>query len=106
MTKLKDKAYPIKYPNGNITFTDFKSETYDYRFKGISLATYRADNTTSFGLIVSRYDASNEEVADLALDFNDAIALRDALILYIQDEYHRMRLRASFLSGEKDELQT
>lgn len=106
MTKLKDEAYPIKYPNGNITFTDFRSETYDYRFKGISLATYRADNTTSFGLIISRYDASNEEVADLALDFNDAIALRDALILYIQDEYHRRESRTALLGGEKDELQT
>ncbi len=79
------KTFPLHYLNGNTCFTNFKSETYDYRFKGISLGT-GSPKGNSFGLIVSRYYHSKDEVADLALDLDDAIALRDALNLYIKSE--------------------
>lgn len=90
MTKLKDSGYPILHPNGNITFTDFESEAYDYRFLAKSLATGKSNGETSFGLFISRYFHSKEKVADLALDINDAVALRNALNLYIDMEIKRL----------------
>lgn len=82
MAKLKDNEYPIDYPNGNVTFTEFDSENFDYKFKAKALSSFspRGDD---FGLTISRQSVK-KEVADIALDFNDAIALRDALNLYIE----------------------
>ncbi len=93
MTKLNDESYPIYHPNGNITFTNFISETYDYRFLAKSLATYTPTNETSFGLFINRYAHSKEEVANLALDLTDALALRNALNLYIDSEVKRLLIK-------------
>lgn len=82
-------GYPVLHPNGNVTFGEFTTTDRSLRFSCKALGTYRADPTDSFGLFVDEprcpeCDSAGDRVADLALDLDDATALRNALVEYLR----------------------